>query len=135
MELEQISILVIILGVCTLGYIGFQSDLGTLNTNYYDSDFNNTFINIEDEASRINQSEGQLFSEGVNSDFGFLPTVQSFMGVGQILKSSLGTIEQMIQDMVSKLAIPQWIVISFSSILTIMFVYAIYRATLGRQRL
>ena len=138
MEIEQISLLVLILGMSTLSFGAYISDLGRVNANVsyvLSSDFNATFNNINFETQRINQSEGQLFSKGINSDFGFLPTIQSFFGVGTILKDSIKTITQMFESISTELALPVWIVTSLTAIFTTLLMFAIYRATLGRQKL
>lgn len=135
MELEDLSYLVLILGVLSITFVGFVSDLSSKTNITVDTQFNSTYNKITEESQRINQSNEALFGTGVNSDFSFLPTVQSFMGVGSILTGSLGVLNQMMEDMATTLALPKWLVMSFSSMLMIGFIYAIYRATLGRLKI
>ena len=64
-----------------------------------------------------------------------MPTIQSFFGVMGIILGSIDVIKQIFQDIAITLGIPTWAVVSATTILSIGFIFAIYRATIGRAKL
>lgn len=136
MELEKISVLVLLIGLATMTFVSFNNDVSVINENVtVDTSFNNTYNQINEESARINEASDLLFDSGLNSNFNFFPTIQSFIGVGSLLLSSLDVLVQVVQNVAVTIGLPAYVVVVLAGIFTILFLFAIYRATLGRTKI
>jgi len=134
MEIENVSVVVILIGIITAGFIyGYIGMAQTPPTS--DVSFNATFNQMNNEVARINQTTANMFSSGVNSQFGFAPTIQSFMGAGQVILGSLSALNQMVQEFAVNVGLPSYIVIGLGGLIGVLFLFAMYKATLGRWKI
>lgn len=136
MDLEDVSISVILISIiviCVFGFMdGFTEHYENLTV---DDSFQDSYDLIQDESDRIKQMDDTMFSYGANSAFSWIPNVGAILGIGTIIKNSVGLINQMLQDLSEYLGVSPLIITGFSAIITILFIFALLRLVIGRGRI
>jgi len=131
MELENLSLAVLFIGICSIAYFGIFAYTGFNDVRASpDTSFNSTFNKLNGEVTRINETSNQIFSTGTSTEFSFVPTIQGVFGTASVLLGSLGVLKQMIYQLSVYLGVPTYIVVAIGGILTALFVFAVIKITM-----
>lgn len=129
MELEKIAIAILMVTVISTSFFVWSSQFSIYGVEVDDT-FKSTYDKLNETTTIINESQSRLFSGGASEEFGFVPTIQGVMDIAALLKTSMGTIGQMLQDLSTYAKVPPAIIVAILGILTIGFIFALIKVTM-----
>jgi len=134
MDLEDMVIAIFVIGIVTTATVMIVGGFSSISNTTIDTTYASSFNKISDEMTQVNQTKSKLFEGGANPAFSLIPIITSLLSIGSILLDSVGIINQMLQTLALYTGIPVIIITALTGIVTIMFLFALIRLFIGRNR-